>query len=108
MIKVSDLKTFHSEGYGYLGHQGRTPISDETLVAAANEIGISADELNLWVDSSFARHAMNAAECDLRCLNKPDYFRVCLQSHLPILMAEIRDDPMARNIPYMINLAKRS
>lgn len=56
-----EAMTEHAEygGFGYLGHSDRTHESDRALATAANLLGLTADDVFLWANSRYARHAMD-------------------------------------------------
>lgn len=79
-IRVQDLDTFTSNGWGYLGHVHRTHTSDTNLVEAANQLGIQKEDLARWCDSSLARHRMDGASEKL--LSSPERLKVWLGKDL--------------------------
>jgi hypothetical protein len=87
MVEVQDLEKFKSGGYGYLGHESRSSISDANLVAAANQLGLQKEDLALWCDSRWARHRMDKA--DIKTLNSPKEFKLWLGKDLAELHAEL-------------------
>lgn len=62
-ITVKDLNLMEHEesflGFGYLGHEFRTDATDVMLVGAINQLGLSKEELFLWVNSRAGRHFMD-------------------------------------------------
>lgn len=85
MIKHQDLNDFQSFGFGYLGHENRSPASDENLVIAANQLDIGKEDLELWCDSGRARHRMDQAGTTAP---KAETFRAWLGKDIPIIKAE--------------------
>lgn len=49
------------QGFGYLGHEGRTPETDAALASAATKAGISKHQLAAFALSKAGRHAMDDA-----------------------------------------------
>lgn len=60
IAKMTDHEDFG--GFGYLGHENRTGISDAQLAEAANDLRIPAVELFMWANSRCARHFMDNYE----------------------------------------------
>lgn len=50
-----------SGGFGYLGHENRNHATDLQLAQAAQDLGLSYDDVFLWADSRSARHFMDGA-----------------------------------------------
>jgi hypothetical protein len=102
-IKIKDLNTFYSGGFGYLGHEKRTPDTDVILVEAANELGLKTEELALWCDSRLARHAMdtiphfvNEEGAIVGMIDSVTFKRSCikwLRKDMPELLREVEKDP---------------
>lgn len=57
LISLQTRKDF--AGFGYLGHHKRTGKTDHNLLAAANKMDLTLEELYLWANSKFGRHFMD-------------------------------------------------
>ena len=91
-IEILDLKKTRwnpeNGGFGYLGHSARSEQTDEALVESCNLLEMSAEEMFLWANSSFARHLMDklgrgASSSELM---------TDIEKHLPDLLSEVLSD----------------
>src|SRR5258706_436437 len=55
---------------GYINNSGRTQATDKALLGAANQLGLSEDDVTMWAESSGGRHFMDSYEPTWKCSDR--------------------------------------